>query len=121
MIAKDDTGEFSRARIYETRNGYASTRVTTSLHSRLAPSPRGELGHSSFSSESFFVASIAAGQLAPSWQAYLMQNKKQYNSRKFVVENLVVTAHGEIRADAIAAHHGPTAQAPPLNKIIRDR
>ena len=39
----------------------------------------------------------------------------------FVVENLVVTAHGEIQADATAAHHGPTAQAPPLNKIIRDR
>ena len=31
--------------------------------------------------------------------------QKQYNSQRFVVENLVVTAHGEIQADATAAHH----------------
>ena len=52
-------------------------------------------------------------------QSHAEQN--QCNSRMFVVESLVVTETGEIQADATAAHHGPTAQAPPLNKIIHDR
>ena len=33
--------------------------------------------------------------------------QKPYNSLIFVVESLVVTAHGEIQADASATHHGP--------------
>ena len=42
--------------------------------------------------------------------------QKPCNSLIFVVESLVVTAHGEIQADASATHHGPIAQSILLNE-----